>query len=143
MANESAVRQRIGAMLRENGFFVQAVESTTNPGMFDTYYRKDRYTVGWIEFKHIKEWPKRTTTSLFRSLNHPLLNEQAVFAYQEIRKGGRADIIVAHERDYYFVPGTLADTFNDLTPETIRQFKIPKNQIVDLLEEQLYYAREL
>lgn len=143
MANESAIRQRVGLLLRENGYFVQAVESTTNPGMFDTYYRKNKNVVGWIEFKHIKTWPKRPTTSLFKSLNHPLSNEQAVWAYNELKRGGRADIIAAFERSYFFVPGILADVFNEMTAGDLERHHVRKEEIPSLLEDQLFYSREL
>lgn len=143
MANESALRQRVGQLLRESGFFVQAVESTTNPGMFDTYYRKNKQVVGWIEFKLVKHWPARPTTSLFKSLNHPLSNEQAVWAYRELTHGGRADIVVGYERSYFFIPGTIADVFNDLTAAEIEYYHVRKERIVEILEETDYYARDL
>lgn len=142
MARESAVRQRIGEALREAGFFVQAIESPTTPGMPDTYYRLNRHVVGWIEFKKVDKWPAKATTSLFRSMNHPLSNEQANWIGKELEKGGRADIVVAHERDYYMIPGIYADVFNDLSPETITQYKVTKQQIISNLKDVLYYDRD-
>jgi hypothetical protein len=41
------------------------------------------------------------------------------------------------------VPGIFADVFNDLTPQSIRQFKVSKEEIILNLKDSLFYSREL
>lgn len=127
------MRQRIGAHLRLSGFFVQAIESETNPGIPDMYYRRPDLA-GWLELKRIKEMPKRSTTAIFRSLNHPLLPEQVNWIGLELTHGGMADMLVAYERDYFLVPGESADIFNELTEPELRKFQLKKEEIVAKLK---------
>lgn len=128
MAVESGLRQRVVQLLRSNGYFVQAIESETTPGLPDVYYRKD--VAGWLELKHIKVMPLRPTTSIFKSYNHPLLTEQINWIDLERRHGGRADILVGYKAEYFFVPGCLAAQFNNFTEPDLRRFVINKNDIV-------------
>ena len=75
MARESALRQRIMLLLKEEGFFAQAIESSTNPGMPDIWWLIEGVS-GWVECKMVTTVPKRADTSLFASANHSLSPEQ-------------------------------------------------------------------
>lgn len=134
MAKESALRQRITRLLRDYGFFVQAIESETTPGIPDIYYRNG--IAGWLELKHIKVMPLRPTTSIFKSYNHELSNEQASWISLERRYGGRADILVGYGRELFFVPGQFAERFNNFTEPDLRAFTVTKDQLIQLLKEQ-------
>jgi hypothetical protein len=134
MAKESDLRQRIGALLREHGFFVQAVESAVSPGMPDTYYSFNAWVRGWIEFKHIKIIPKRMDTPIFRSLNHGLSTEQVAWIKQEVAHGGTCYLLTNYGRNYFILPSSMVDAFNDLTIATIEQFSIAKLDIPQVLK---------
>lgn len=133
MAVESGLRQRIAELLRIQGFFVQSIESETNPGMPDMYWRKGE--AGWLELKHVKVLPKRETTSLFKSLNHPLLIEQINWIDLELEHCGRAEILVGYQRDYFLVPGEQCRQFNDFTWNDLQRYKVDKYDIPYLILE--------
>lgn len=130
MAKESDLRQRLAEFFRERRCFVQSIESETNPGMPDMYWSYMRGRRGWLELKHIKEMPKRASTSVFRSMNHPLRKEQIIWIAEELKHGGNVNIIVGYGREYFLVPGEQAAMFNDFTEERLREFICPKQQLL-------------
>lgn len=130
MAVESDLRQRIAKLLRTHGFMVQAIETgAVADGVPDLWYCSRNGKDGWLELKKIKEMPKKNTTAVFKSLNHPLLTFQENFISLCLAHGGYADILVAYEREYFFVPGSLAYCFNDFTEIDLRRHKIDKEDI--------------
>lgn len=133
MAKESSLRRRITRLLRDHGFFVQAIESETNPGIPDMYYRKE--VGGWLELKDIKIMPVRECTSIFKSYNHPLSVEQANWISLERRHGGNADILVGYRDELFFVPGYYAEKFNDFVEPVLRGFTVTKDELIDLLKK--------
>lgn len=143
MGLETQLRHRVMALLKECGFFAQAIESETNPGMPDVYYRKDIMTVGWLELKRVQHLPKRDSTALFTSMNHPLGVEQVNWITLERKHGGVADILVGYERDYFFIEGSYASAFNFLTWNDLNLFKVGKHDIPKILMNQLPKPRPL
>ncbi len=131
MPLESTLRQRIGRLLKENKFFYQSLEATTAPGLPDMYYRKG--VAGWIELKHIKKIPKKATTGIFTSYNHPLSNEQINWISLELAHGGRANILASYENALFLVPGRLAHEFNDLTWVGLRAYLVTPNELLERL----------
>lgn len=128
MAVESDLRQRIAKLLREHGFMVQAIETgAIGDGVPDLWYCKGED--GWLELKKVREMPKRPTTAVFKSMNHPLSTEQENWIGMCLEKGGRADILVGYGREYFFVPGKMADRFNDFTEADLRKYVINKQEI--------------
>jgi hypothetical protein len=133
MARESALRQRVGALLRAHGFFVQPIESDTAPGIPDLYYLKQG-TGGWVELKSVKVIPKKVSTSLFKSLNHPLSNEQANWLSLNYQNGGRGWVLAGYERTLWLVPGHIAyEQFNDFTVTQLDKFKVTREELVEQL----------
>lgn len=137
MAVESALRQRIGVLLRQNGFMVQPIEDSTTPGVPDLWYcakHSGRTISGWIELKHVKQMPAKDTTSLFKSLNHGLSIEQVNWIDLCLRHGGNVVILVGYKSEYFLVPGELAETFNDFNEYRLRHYAVQKQNIPDILE---------
>ena len=128
MAIESAFRQRVAVVLRANGCFIQTVESDTTPGIPDLYYLKDSVS-GWVELKLAKVLPKRSTTAVFKSMNHSLSNEQANWISLCLKAGGTAWVLAGYKRTLWLVPGALADQFNDMTVEQLDKFKVTKEEL--------------
>jgi hypothetical protein len=134
MAVESALRQRVCRMLRDSGFMVQPIETgAIVEGVPDVWYCHEGIA-GWLELKKVQEMPKKPTTAVFKSLNHPLSNEQANWIYMARRHGSRADILVAYERDYFLVPGGVAESFNDFTEGMLRCFQTTKHEVIMALK---------
>lgn len=140
MANEADVRARVGKYLREQGFFVQAMETgAIADGVPDMWYSKKvgseglALRHGWLELKKVREIPKKPGTTLFRSMNHPLSVYQCNWITSCIEAGTRASILVAYERRYFFVPGQNAEKFNDFTWEDLQMFEIKKDELAGLL----------
>lgn len=140
MANEADVRQRIGKLLREYGFFVQAMETgAIADGVPDMWYSKkigaEGVTLrsGWLELKKVRTIPAKMSTSLFRSLNHGLSNYQVNWIESCVGAGTRASILVAYERRYFFVPGRYANDFNDFTWDDLQKFEVMKDDIPGFL----------
>lgn len=141
MANESDVRQRVAKFLRGEGFFVQAMETgAIADGVPDMFYSRSLTpgrqqalplgANGWLELKKVREIPKREDTSLFKSLNHPLGIYQANWITACIEAGTKANILVAYERRYFFVPGHMADNFNELTWSQLCRYEIKKEELI-------------
>lgn len=118
-------------MLRGIGFFVQPIETgCITDGVPDLFYTSSKAdTRGWLELKHLREIPKKPMTSLFKSANHPLGIYQANWINRCIECGTKANILVAYERRYFFVPGEYADTFNGFTWEVLQTFEVKKEDI--------------
>lgn len=131
-ARESALRQRIGAVLRAHGWFVQPIESETAPGIPDLWCIKEGIGV-WVELKHAKVLPKRESTPVFGSLNHNLSNEQVNWIDLCVRHGGRACVLAAYNRTIWLVPGELADQFNEMTFSELEDYKVKKEELHELL----------
>lgn len=129
---ESALRSKFMKLLKDSGFFAQAIESSTNPGMPDTYLIYQGAAT-WIECKLLKDLPKRAETSLFKSLNHPLSNEQRNWITICIAHGGNCAILVGYDRKYYLVPGVYADTFNELTWDKLQRFLVTREDLIIIL----------
>lgn len=136
MAIEGDLRRRVVALFREQGYFVQAIDTTTNPGMPDLYYRKGE--AGWLELKHVKTMPVRAYTSVFTSYNHPLSYEQINWIISERKHGGKANILVGYQRDYFLIPGKLASEFNEFTEPDLRRFAVNKTMILTTLKGEQY-----
>lgn len=133
MGTESkVVRKPLMEMLKENGFFAQAIESSTNPGMPDTWHIVDGQS-GWVECKHVTTLPKRPDTSLFKSLNHPLSNEQEIWITRCVAKRGNAAILAKYQRRWFLVPGKLAEQFNSFTFSQLEMFEVSKLELIDKL----------
>lgn len=136
MALEGALRSRVSGWLREAGFFCQPIETgSIGEGIPDLFYTHINSSVtwpvnGWLELKKIKEMPKRQYTAVFKSINHPLSIEQANWIGRCNESGTRADILVGFGRDYFLVPGALADTFNELTEPQLRRYTVTKEQLI-------------
>lgn len=139
MANEADVRARIGKFLRENGFFVQAMETgAIADGVPDMWFtapstRDHDGCQGWLELKKVTCLPAKKDTSLFRSLNHPLGTYQINWINRCNESGSYANILVAYQRRYFFVPGTMADQFNDFTWDRLQVYEIKKEELVKRL----------
>lgn len=139
MANESDVRQRVSKMLRGEGFFVQPIETgAIMEGVPDLWYSSaasgglllgQTGCSGWLELKKVRNVPARSTTSLFASANHPLSVEQTNWITRCIESGSQANILVAWERKYFFVPGRFADEFNTYTMKKLELYEIKKEEI--------------
>lgn len=135
MANEADVRARVGKYLRECGFFTQPIETgSIVEGVPDLYYQEPG-TLGWLELKKVTKIPALASTSLFKSANHPLGTYQCNWINRCNATGGRADILVAYERRYFFVPGEFADDFNELTWKELQKFEINKDGIPIMLRK--------
>lgn len=137
MAVESDLRSRIGKLLREHGYMVQSIETgAIAEGVPDLWYSIASGIVthsGWLELKKVREMPKKRETSVFKSLNHPLSVEQENWIGMAADHGTRVDILVAFERDYFFVPGQYAPKFNSFTQADLRKFQVKKDDIPRLL----------
>jgi len=142
MARESALRQRFMLLLKEAGFFAQAIESSTNPGMPDVWYAEDANRhQGWVECKSVKVLPKKADTSLFASLNHPLSSEQENFFARLLAKSVTCAILVAYERRYFLVPGKFYQQFNSFTFERLTMFEVKKAELIHMLR--VNHAKQL
>jgi hypothetical protein len=141
MARESALRSRFMKMLKDAGFFAQAIESSTNPGMPDVWHIVDGVS-GWVECKMVKVLPARAETSLFKSLNHPLSCEQENWIAMCRTKLANCAILVAYERRYFLVPGKHAEVFNTFSMKRLTDFEVSRDQLIEKLryqnEEQLH-----
>lgn len=143
MANETDVRQRVNAFLRSQGFFVQAMETgAIADGVPDLWYAEPPTNTrcagpagcnGWLELKKVRVIPKRADTTLFKSQNHDLGMYQANWISSCRAAGISANILVAYERRYFFVPGQYADEFNEFTWARLQEFEIKKEQIPQML----------
>lgn len=134
MANESALRGRVCGWLREAGFFVQPIETgSIVEGVPDLWFALNKEVHGWLELKKIKEMPKKDTTAVFKSLNHPLSNSQANWIGVARSHGQRANIFIQSDREYFLVPGSLADMFNELTESDLRKYKSSKLHLLAVL----------
>lgn len=137
MGRESGLRQKVGKLLREHGFFVQTIESgTTSEGIPDLYYANEGNT-GWMELKKVQEWPKRQTTSVFRSLNHPLSIYQANWISLARRAGVVVHVLVGYGPQYFLVPGEFAedaDRFNDMTEGDLKKYAVTREELVARLK---------
>jgi hypothetical protein len=139
MSVESGLRRKVAGWMRENGFFVQPIETgAIVEGVPDLWYQIGRTlgyakASGWLELKLVKEMPKKTTTSVFKSLNHPLSNEQCNWIDMCRAHGGRADILVGFGREYFFVPGSFASVFNEFTEAELRAHTVTREELIKRL----------
>jgi hypothetical protein len=129
---ESGFRRKVTSILRDAGFFVQTIETETGPGVPDLWWVKGGIS-GWLELKLIQTFPIREKTAVFKSMNHPLSNEQINWISLCLRKGGKADILVGYKLEYFFVPGSSADFMNHFTESDLRKFKLTKEQLKEKL----------
>ena len=78
-----------------------AVENPCSPGTPDI-----NCTLGWIEVKKTKAWPKRSSTPV--RLDHPLLPSQRVWIRRRLMRGGHVWVFVQIGRDYLLFSGGYA-----------------------------------
>lgn len=151
MAVESDLRARVAKLLREHGYMTQPIETgAIVEGVPDLWYSKvtqlgevmslgrviraNRVThSGWIELKKIKEMPKKSTTAIFKSMNHPLLQMQENWIENAIEHGTTVWILVGYGRDYFMIPGYYASQFNSFTELDLRKFQVDKSDIPNVL----------
>lgn len=134
---ESGLRQKVAKLLRDNGFFVQTIETETGPGVPDLWWLH-KGVAGWLELKHVKQMPARATTKVFASLNYNLSNEQSNWIDLCLRNLGKADILVGYKTEYFLVPGRFHDRFNSFTETDLRVFKISRDRLIIILLERGY-----
>lgn len=84
----------------------------------------------WIEFKQVREMPKRPDTPVFRDALRP---EQVVWHYKRARCGGRS-FIAGYVEDLdiiYVIPGKYAREFNQATRAELDDWTVPLEAIWD------------
>lgn len=102
--SEDALRQVVRDSLSPFGRLIR-VENVVEPGTPDINYLLRRYprvdpVCGWVELKHVDEWPKRKTTPLtIKSLTRDQVNWHTHWALG----GGRVWTILQVARDYFLL----------------------------------------
>ena len=76
------------------------VENPATPGTPDVYYSFPGGRRGWIELKHLDEWPARFDTPI--RIPHLTL-DQVMWMEEEVRMGGRAFLLLQVEQCYMLV----------------------------------------
>lgn len=133
MTVESGFRRRVAGILRDSGFFVQAIENEVGPGVPDVWYVVEA-TQRWLELKYIQQMPKKAETSVFRSLNHGLEKEQVNWIELCINKGGKAAVLIGYKNEYFLIPGYMARLVNDFTETELRKFTVTKAAMIEALK---------
>ena len=92
------------------------IENPVGPGTPDVFYAlKDNGRMGWIELKHVHEWPKRPTTPL--KIPHFTADQRTwIKRYGSI--GAQVHVFLQVDREYFLLewePALLIDTllYND------------------------------
>lgn len=89
------------------------VENPANPGTPDIYFTmKKNSAMGWIELKHVPEWPKRETTTL--KIKH-FTPQQRVFIKVHGELGANIYVLLQVARDYFLLEWDLALKIGTLT----------------------------
>jgi len=91
---ESDMRQRLVKDLKVLDAI--SVENRVGPGTPDI-----NYIHGWIECKWLRSWPKQAGTVV--RLDHPLEQEQKVWACKRIRRGGNSWVMLQANRSEWFL----------------------------------------
>ena len=95
------------------------VENPANPGTPDLNccYRGVEF---WIEFKQVKELPKKADTPVFTGCLKP---HQALWAMLRTRAGGRCSVVgyVESINEFFIIPGKMAMEFNSMTINQLRK----------------------
>lgn len=131
---ESGLRRKLSGLFKDHGIFSQSIESTTNPGMPDMFYQASVFVNGWLELKLLKNIPAKVETSLFRSMNHGLRDEQIVWILRCLAAGGRVAILAGYERRYFLVPGKFAEGFNHFTWAMLQEHEVTRDQLITYLK---------
>jgi len=111
---ESLMRKKVVKILSDFDAF--AVENPCLPGTPDI-----NCTLGWIECKKMRAWPKRPGTIV--RLDHSLTPQQRIWLNRRCKKGGRAYVLVQVERDFLLLWGTTA-------AEQLE--RLPKAELIDV-----------
>lgn len=104
--SEQTMRGRVVRMLTDlNGI---AVENPALPGTPDV-----NYVEGWIELKHLREWPVRENTAVLFEHFTP---QQRIWHIRRRAVGGTSWMLVQCEREWLLFDGAVAAiSFNLLT----------------------------
>lgn len=99
------------------------VENPARPGTPDFNFCTQGVEL-WVEFKQVKEMPKKPDTPVFRGCLRP---EQVLWLFMRSRVGGRC-YIAAYVEDLditYIIPGRHAREFNGMTRDQLDSLTIP------------------
>jgi hypothetical protein len=93
------MRKQVVKLLQELDAF--AVENPCLPGTPDI-----NCTLGWIECKKMRAWPKRAGTVV--RLDHHLTPQQRIWLSRRCRKNGRAFVLLQVANDFLLLWGATA-----------------------------------
>jgi hypothetical protein len=133
---ESGFRRKVAKNLREGGFFVQTIETSTGPGVPDLWWGNVGKS-GWLELKYVLNMPIKPETSLFASLNHKLSNEQINWISLCKKAGCSAAILIGYEAEYFLVPGVHVEKFNKINTTELVKYKLTMNKLMEILSRGL------
>jgi hypothetical protein len=104
-------------------FRLWRIENSAGDGTPDVHFF-DRLTQqgGWIELKSIPEYPVRATTRVFGDKG--LRPEQKAWLREYWELGGNVWILARAESDRYLVPGSMSQTFNEMTKADLAGYRL-------------------
>jgi hypothetical protein len=100
MSSEAALWQVLKPRLEAEKIDGVRVENVVGDGTPDVNYG-GWLAEGWLELKHLDDWPARSTTPV----DHGLTREQALWARRRCRAGCRSDILIRVGREVYLFAG--------------------------------------
>lgn len=93
--NESELWKTLNRKMKQD-WEAERIE-TIGPGVPDVYYTTTQGTMGWIELKHIHDWPARSTTIV--RLKH-FTPEQRNWIRKHGKLGANVFLLLQVSRDY-------------------------------------------
>lgn len=115
-SNEAALWQALKKRFDGAGIHAVRIEDMLAAGTPDVNYCGPG-GAGWIELKHVDEWPKRTSTGVRIGLTA----EQGLWLHKRARAGGRADVLVRIDGEVFLIAGVNARSFI-INPPTRERF---------------------
>lgn len=87
------------------------VENPAGPGTPDVYFTLlEKKRMGWIELKHVHNWPKRAATTI--KIKH-FTPQQRLFLKIHGEAGANVTVLLQVERDYFLLEWELALDLHD------------------------------
>ena len=116
MAKESNDYQTLKKNMPQPGDRIDRVENVVVNGMPDVNFCAEGVEC-WLEIKSPTE-PKRASTPLFGS-NHKISQDQKNWMLRQFRAGGNAWILIATDRRWMLIPGSVADQVNSMAVDAL------------------------
>lgn len=135
MKPEQRYWTRIAAHLRRAGFRVDRVENVVLDGMPDVFGVSHEYgRMFWLELKYRDVWPLRLNT---RPLGEKrgLRKSQKVWLWDVSDRTHSAYILFGvGDSEHFLIPGVDAYLVNQMTRETLEQYRVSLDELVEILE---------